>query len=327
MQTQKKDGASAFILGNVILGSIAPLTKYIFDTVPLNIYLFPKYFIPGLMVLAFAVIFKQYKSKLSFGEYRQIVILSLLNIVLCNLFYYMALQTLPALYAILSSMLFPAAVYLLSIKLLHENVSKKAIVGIMICVAGAFLLIVGSHFRGSVVTFSSLGLLLLVMSILAQAYGTVLSKPYLSSAPILQLLGLQLLIGSLMFLPQFVYENAKFDWSTIPLDQLLVFVAICAVLTPAGNLAYFLGVKKINVSSNASILYVSTIVGIVIAAVLLGERLTPLYILSTAIIVLGIWVGKSTIFEVWIRAQKPYRFSLLRFAREILQRIIHLLDD
>lgn len=332
MKTNIFTAATTFLIGNVLLGSLGPLTKYIFDTIPLNIYLFPKYFFPGVIILAVMYFSKRYTGRLSRQQYRQIIILALLNVALTNLFYYMALEQLPAIYVVISSFLYPAAVYMLSIRLLKEQITIRALVGVVICLVGAGILVIGSHIQSSVVTFSTVGIIMLAISVLANAYGTVLSKPYLQSTPLLQLLGLQLVIGSLVFVPQFAYESLTFNWAAVPWDHMALFVAICFVLTPLGNIMFYAAIKRVSVSRSAAMLYASPVAGIVIAATLLGEVLTPLYIGSVILIMIGVWHSKASIFNSVLHIFQTHRFQFITLAlvsmrRGIAQRLGVRNDD
>lgn len=321
MKKFKLTGSSAFLLGNILFGVTIALSKLILNHMPLGIYMLPKYLISGLILLLFAKYLGHLK-KLTVRQYIQIIGLSLLNVVITNWLFYLALERLPATYSMIATLLDPIIIYVLAIIVLKERVHTRALLGAAVSVVGVLLLFFGSHVEHGVVTFSLLGLMLLLGSVLGDGYGTVYSKSVLQKIPILQCVALQLLLGSIFFVPNFVISSVSFSWSHPPIVALVTLLSLCLVITPIAFTAYFWGIKEIDVEDSATQIYIQMVVGILLAVILLNEKLSALYTVSILIIMLGVWLGHAKFQKVWLSFIRPSNPSFFDIIKGALRRLI-----
>ena len=310
------NGTKLLVIGNAFFGIGTTLTKFILFAVPAGPFLILRHLISGLTLLMIAKSTGRWRS-MSWSDLRAVGLIGLINISLGNILFVVGLQMVPATHALLIALTGPVMVYVLSHLLLKEHFDRQALIGMLIIISGIMFLLVGQWAQFGA-TERLGGVILLLLSTLASSYGVVRAKRVLVSIEPIQMTAWQLIIGSIPFIVIWGWELITFDWLSLSMGYIWAFFIMVLVVSPISFGAFYLGLSTVKVSSSASLMYAQTIVGNIFAVLVFGENLTTVYLISMAIIMFGIWIGRvefSRTFsmEPLLRMQARLR-ALGRFA-------------
>lgn len=128
------------------------------------------------------------------GQWTRLIVASACNVTLWNVFIGYGLTMLPAGRSAILAYSMPIWAVLLSVFILHERLTRRRLLGLVLGMAGMALLIGGEF---TVMQASPLGAILVVGAAFGWALGTVLMKRYPMSLGTTALTAWQLLIGGL----------------------------------------------------------------------------------------------------------------------------------
>lgn len=307
MKTSRKfsKAQKTFLLGNVLAGVSIPLGKIVIQNMPLMFFLFPRYVLPGIVLMIMALALGRWQ-KLSRKQIIKISLLSFVNVFLSSITFYWALSKIPVSYSMLVPLLMPMAVYVFAVVILKEKLQKTALVGGLVSVFGVIVLFVG-HTGASGGMTIGLGEILLLVSLILSALSVVYSKDIMRDVPTLQFVSLQYLIGSLPLAMLFVLNLKSTPLSVISTSTLALLVMVCLIVAPLGYLAFYAPMRDLNLEENSNQIYVQTIVGVLLGVILLNESLSPSYALGMAIICVGMVLGRQDYTHVWAYLMQPKR--------------------
>jgi drug/metabolite transporter (DMT)-like permease len=127
-------------------------------------------------------------------QWRRLMVISACNVTLWNLFIGYGLQMLPAGRSAILAYSMPVWAVLLSVFILHEKLTRRRLLGLVLGMAGMGLLLGGEM---SVMRVSPLGSMLVLGAAIGWALGTVLMRRYPIALGTTALTAWQLLIGGL----------------------------------------------------------------------------------------------------------------------------------
>lgn len=294
-----------FLLGNILVGAAIPLGKIIILNIPLMIFLFPRYVLPGIVLMIMALVMGRWQ-KLSRKQIIRISLLSFINVFMSNITFYWALVKIPVSYSMLVPLLMPMTVYIFAVVILKEKLQKTALFGGLVSIIGVIVLFVG-HTGASGGMTIGLGEMLLLASLILSALSVVYSKDIMRDVPALQFVSLQYLIGSLPLGLMFALNLGSASFSDVPISAIAILAIVCLVVAPLGNLAFYAPMKDLNLEENSNQIYVQTIVGVLLGVILLNESLGPSYALGMTIICAGIVLGRQNYTHAWAYLMQPRR--------------------
>ncbi len=198
-------------------------------------------------------------------------------------FYFFAMQTVEASLAVIIASCLPLVVASASWALFGETLSRRAIFGLALGFGGV-LLVMANRLSGEV---DGRGVLLCVLGLLALATATLVLRKASSAGNVLMIVGLQMLCGSLVLLPMsLVLEDWVVNWTP---SLIAAFTYTTLVPGLAATVIWFWLVERIGPTRASSFHYLNPFLGVLIAAIILGERLSVLDILGVGTIMLGIY--------------------------------------
>lgn len=166
----------------------------------------------------------------------------------------------------------------------REPLTRRAVTAIAVSFGGVALVMAGGSERWSA---SWQGGLLILGAAATLATGAVLAKQPLRSYSSLRVTTWITLCGGLTLLPLGLPALIGAPWAAVtPTIWLAVSFTLIGA-TVLGNLAWNFAIKQLGATRTVTYTYLQPVVGIVIAALLLGERLTLPQILGAAIVLLG----------------------------------------
>jgi len=263
--------SSAFTSARIIVTHAPPLTVSAI-----------RFLIAGCIAIAIARALGQ-TWRLTPQQWRLTVIFGICQNALYLGLNFVAMQTVEASLAAIIASSLPLLVALLGWLISGERVRPMGIAGLFAGFTGVAL-IMGTRLTAGV---DPIGVALCCVGALALTFATLSMKGMSAGGNVLMVVGLQMLIGSLaLWVPALAFEQWVFDW------QPKVIVAFIYTIVVPGILATFIWfwlVGQIGAVRAATFHFLNPFFGVLIAALLLSERLGFLDLIGVTIITIGIF--------------------------------------
>ncbi len=262
--------SSAFTSARVIVEYAPPLTA-----------LALRFLISGVLGVVIALLLGQ-SARLTRRQWIGVLTFGIAQNALYLGLNFVAMQTVEASFAVIIASTMPLLVALVGWFGLGDRVRPLGIAGLLAGAAGVAL-IMGARLQGGVDLF---GAILCVIGVGSLTVATLAVRGASSGGNLLMIVGLQMLVGStLLWVPALAFETFAFDWNW----KLAVAFAY-TILIPglAATYIWFLLVDKIGAVKAATFHFLNPFLGVVTAALLLGEKLGPWDVVGVLIIAAGI---------------------------------------
>ncbi len=206
-----------------------------------------------------------------------------------------AIQAVGLLYTTASSMgwiiaLIPIFTAILAWIFLGEPMTALKVIGSVIAFCGAVFVVT----RGalSLETFrlpSTFGDALAVASALNWAIFQVASKPILRRLEPTLAMAYLMFIGGIVIVP-FASLQTLSDLPRLTLDGWLAILFLGIFCSGVGYLVWYDALSKVDASQLSSLSYIQPMITVIVAALLLGETITPAILLGGAVILFGVYL-------------------------------------
>jgi len=273
----------ALIFANIIWGAAFPIYKWTLEIVPPFIFTFIRFFGGALIVLPFV-----YKSlRIQRSDIPKLILVSLIGISVQIPLLFFGLKLSPSINApiIISSVIF-----------LNEKLKVKVLIGTLVSLLGVLAIILRPFIESGGLTGSVLGNFLLFGATVCSVAQALILKRITANNDPLALVFWMFVIGIIPIIPFALYETQTFNLLTqinlqavIGLLYGIVFAAVIA------HYLYAFGIKFVKASEVGIFSYVDPLATIVIAIPLLGEIITPTYILGAILVFLGIFIAEGRV--------------------------------
>lgn len=199
----------------------------------------------------------------------------------------------------------PVGILLASWLVLGKPPSRRQSTGIFITVTGVIVTVAAGGVRAD---FDPVGYLFLLGALAAYSLYTVFAERDTATTGLDKTFAM-VVVGAVVFTLIAVAEAAAAgelrELVTLPVRHpgVLVSIGYLAVATSIG--AFFLqavAIRRLGSNRYSSFIGLATLTTLVAAAIVLGERLTPLQLAGGAVIMLGVYVANTT---APVRAPKP----------------------
>jgi drug/metabolite transporter (DMT)-like permease len=181
----------------------------------------------------------------------------------------------------------PIVVLLLAFVLLRERIGPRGLLGIILSLLGVALLVTsGGDLGGSV-----LGDVLIFGAVVSAAFYMLFTRRLGANLSSLQITGMQVIFGAIIFFPAFLYELPDLRWREVGGDALLAVGALAVFATIGAFLCYNYALTKIPASSAAVCINGIPLVTAGASWLLLGEILSPLQLLGGTVVLLGVFLA------------------------------------
>jgi drug/metabolite transporter (DMT)-like permease len=269
-----------------VLWSLAfPISKVALSYCPTLLLLMIRLLVAGGITLAGAGMLGV-KWRLS---WRDGVILAALGVINCALYLglsYFGMRLVPAGLMALIVSTNPVLTALLAARFLHEGMSVRKIIGLLLGVAGVAV-IVESRLAGG--TASALGIALAVAALLALSGGTVLFRKFTLKTDLVIANGVQTLAGGIALVPlAFTFESVGEIVPTWRFVEAMTYVILCGSV--AGYLLWFRLVAVYGATSASAWHFTIPPLGMLFGWILLGEQVHAPDLLGIVPVAAGIWL-------------------------------------
>lgn len=262
--------SSAFATARIIVAAAPPLAV-----------LSLRFLVSGLVAVIVARMLGQ-SWRLSGPQARSVVIFGLCQNALYLGMNFIALQWVEASLASIIASSMPLIVALLGWGLRGEKVSLTGLLGLFMGFGGVALIMGGRVSGGA----DPVGILLCLAGATALAVATMTVRAASAGGNLLMIVGLQMLVGSLAL----GLVSAMSETHTVQLSPSLVLAFFYQVFVPglAATVLWFALVGRVGAVKASAFHFLNPFFGVVIAALLLGEKIGLLDMIGVAIAAAGI---------------------------------------
>jgi drug/metabolite transporter (DMT)-like permease len=285
------------LVASVVFGGATVATRAAVRDVPPFTLGFLRFSIGGLVLLAVLVLWRRSLPVWSGREYVLVAVLGAALFGLFPLLFNAGLRLTEASRGALVLAIMPLASLLLARRLRKEKLAPRQVVGVC-CTFLGVLLIFAEAGTGRTIALPALGdAMLLLCAGLAAVYG-VLGRQLVSSRGPLAVTAFAMLFGSLVQLPAAALEIERSGLPHFSPEslRLLIFLALIG-----GAAAYFLwtaALTRLSATELSVYINMNPLVAAVLAALLLGESLTAIYLVAL------VWVLGGVLLVNWPAARR-----------------------
>jgi drug/metabolite transporter (DMT)-like permease len=187
--------------------------------------------------------------------------------------------------------LVPAAVAVAAVLCLRERLSRRRIVGIMLSIAGIVVVISSAEVSGHSPR-PLLGAVWMLVAVVTWAAYTIVAKR-LADADQVVVIACTTVIGVLVMIPSAVWELRHGAWPAPSLQGWLGALFLGIVASAVGFIVYSRALRELDASLVGVLVNLDPIVGVLTAALFLGEPLRVLQIGGGAVAISGMWLAAS----------------------------------
>jgi drug/metabolite transporter (DMT)-like permease len=227
---------------------------------------------------------------LTLKEHGQVLLAALFQPGLYFVFETTGLQYTTASKASLIVAVIPITVLILSVLFLKERLSLPTLSGIAISFVGAVLLVVGDPETRWALEGPMLGDLLIFGAVTSMAFYTILMKKTVQTHSALDITGLQICYGALLFAPALLWKPAQFRLAGVSTSSLIALICLTLFATIGAFFCYNYALARLSSSKTALFLNCVPVVTTIGAWAILGERLTLLQIIGGALVLVSVYL-------------------------------------
>ena len=289
--TKHKQAILALILTNIIWGAASPIFKWSLT----NIHPFTLAFLRFALATVIISLFALSHLRVKRSDWLALIYLSLTGITVNISFFFLGLKLAPSINAPIIATSGPIFLLVACLFVLKEKLKLKVALGTALGFLGVALIILRPLFENGFDT-AVLGNLFFVIATLGAVVHTIFIKKLAPNYEPLTLTFWSFLIGSVTFLPFFVFEVKKFGFLpnlAIPGATGIVFGVLFS--SALAYLLYHWAIKNLLAQEVGVFAYLDPAVALLIAIPLLGETPTPTYLLGAALVFFGIFVAEGRI--------------------------------
>lgn len=281
----------ALVIANIIWGAAPPLFKWSLESIsPLSLAFF-RFLFATIIIFPFA--YKHLRiQKQDIGDFLLIGIFgATLNIGL----FFLSLQYIPSINAPLIGSSAPLVVLLVYLFIYHEKPKVKAVVGAIVGLIGVLIVILQPILQNGFNT-SIIGNVLLIASLLCGLIHLIVSKKVVSRYPAITITFYSFLIPIFTFFPFFLSEATANGTGYLTNTQAIIGILYGAIFASfLAHYLYYWAMKFLQAGEIAIFAYLPPVVAVVVAFPLLGETLSPTYLVGAFFVFLGLYIAEAHI--------------------------------
>jgi drug/metabolite transporter (DMT)-like permease len=184
----------------------------------------------------------------------------------------------------------PIVVMVLSIIFLKERVRPVNVAGIVISLVGIVMLVFGSS--GHIEIYGiMLGDLLVSGAVLSAAIYMIFTRHLGKTIPPTQITGLQMIFGTVIFFPFFLWDQASMDWGRVSVASVTAIVGLIVFATIGAFLCYNFALSKLEATKVSVFINVIPIVTAIGAWALLDESLSAMQLGGGSIVIGAVYLA------------------------------------
>jgi len=274
--------AGNFVVGRAVVSDqVAPITLS-----------FWRWLLAMLILLPFTIKPMWQQRKIIQAHFWKICFLAILSITAFNSLAYIALQYTTATNATLLNSFIPIFILVITGVFFKDKISSKQILGVLISLAGVFVILTRLDLEIIKVLSINKGDLWMLVATLDWALYSIFLK-YLRPEGLspLPFLGIMVIIGTVVLTPLLLlnpFNEAPIIWN----DDMIKALAYIAIFPSIfAYLAWNYGIQKLGAATGGQFIHLMPLFGALMAVVFLGESIHLYHLLGGACIALGLWLS------------------------------------
>lgn len=282
-------GILALIVANIIWGAASPIFKWSLENITPFTLAYWRFGVASLLLFPFCRKHLDFEKK----DLPKLILLSLSGIFFNITFFFFGLEFAPSINAPVIASAAPIFIYLFSIFILHERAKSKVLLGTLVSFLGVFVIVI-QPLLNRLGDQSFLGNILFLLATIGAVGHVIISKSLLNKYKPITITFWSFIIGSISFLPFYLYEVIKYDTLRhLNINGIsgLVFGILLSSL--AAYYLYAWGMEKIAAQEVGLFTYIDPVIATLIAIPLLGEKISIIFLLGSVLIFTGIFVAEG----------------------------------
>lgn len=279
----------ALIVANIIWGAASPIFKLALQNIPPFTLAYFRFLGAALLLFPFA--YKNLSIKKT--DMGNLFLFSFFGITVNITFFFLGLTRAPSLNAPIIASSGPVFLYLFSIFFLKEKIKKRILIGIIVSLLGVFT-IIGLPLLTNSNTREIIGNLFFVFATLGSVGHAILGKKIMNHYSAVTITFWSFVIGAFTFLPLFLGELTVSN-PFLQLDFRGLFGLVFGIFlsSAAAYLLFDWGIKRIDGQEIGLFTYIDPVIAALLAFPLLGEKITPIFLLACLLVFGGIIIAEG----------------------------------
>ncbi|MGJ0908987.1 DMT family transporter [Clostridium botulinum] len=188
----------------------------------------------------------------------------------------------------------PIITCILSVIFLKDKLSSKGIIGIILSFTGVLLAITNGAIANILNINFNKGDILMIIAVLCWASYGVFSKKVMPKYSPMTLTFYSFLFCTLFLIPFVIYEKPLSLINKVPYYSYIAILYMSIFASVIGYLVQQISIKQVGPSKTSIFVNLVPISSIVLSTIILGEKITIITILSTALIVAGVYICQKS---------------------------------
>ncbi|HUV31352.1 MAG TPA: DMT family transporter [Acidobacteriota bacterium] len=262
-----------------------PIAKYGLNTIEPFTFAFFRYLLASVLLLGIARL-RRYRTPIARKDWPKVVLLGVL-IIPFNQTLFLVGQSLTA--AGHGAFIFattPIWIFVLALVHLKEKLIWRRLLGFLIAAAGVMtIMLSGAVEVGTEYLF---GDLIIIVSVIAWAYYTIIGKPLVAKYGALRMTAYALAIGSAIYIPFGLYWALRYDYSQASLAAWGSVVYMAVGLSVVVYVLWYWVLKYMDASRVAVYHNVQPVIAAVVAYSFLGEQIGLAFVIGGLSVMAGV---------------------------------------
>jgi drug/metabolite transporter (DMT)-like permease len=187
----------------------------------------------------------------------------------------------------------PIVVLVLSAFFLKERLRPINMLGIVISLAGVAMLVFGGRVQ-TALNGMMFGDMLIIGAVLAASVYMILTRRLGESLSSLQITGMQIIFGALLFFPLFLWDLPKLNWQEVSRESFIALIVLTIFATIGAFLCYNYALTRIPAAQAAVCINGIPLVTACGAWALLGETLTSMQLMGGILVLVSVLLANHT---------------------------------
>lgn len=286
-----------------ISGSAVVVSKIMVNTMPPFLVTEIGIFLGLIILIPLTFIVKKEFYKLSLKSYLVLLGQAVCGILLYRVFTLIGLSYTSAANSGLITSSSPAMVVILAYIILRERISLKGFIGLVLVLTGLFTINIYIYLNDSSSKSSLFGNLLIMMAVICEALFSVLSKINCSPMSPLYRTTIIVIFAFICLLPLSIHEASAYNFSTMPVRTGACLLYYGVFVSFLSYVFWFRGIEKVKASDAAPFTTVVPISSVLLAGILLREKILAVHIVGMILIISGILVSTIGTAETKIESE------------------------
>lgn len=285
--SKTKKAILALILANTVWGAAVPIFKWSFQDISPYTLAFVRFALPTLILLPFI----KYANKIRIRDGFYFILMGLFNFTFNIGLYFIGIEKTASINQPIIASAEPIFILFGSALFLKDAPSKKVLIGNCVGLTGILFIVLHpiNHAAGSL-----FGNLLLILSTISAAMGTLVTKKLTKRYNTYTILFWSLVVATVSFFPVMLEQitTHAFFINLAPQSVIGILFGVFGSSLIGYSLFYY-GIHAIKASEVTIFAYVDPITALLVAAPLLHEYPDSIFLLGTFFVFFGIYIAEG----------------------------------